>query len=244
MKVLGEGRGIFYGGAPFGITKPVHPPKPPLAGTGSFEDSLIEVQGMHWPGQHEKLATLPARRVAGVFGGAIWETQGAIEELGLKIQQAQAGLGSVGDDGSEGDSERSSLLEELLRQERQRKAVAGAQIIALKDWDKMRQGLGGSFAGWFAKGGMIPSGMWGIAGERGPEPVVGPARVFSNREGQSMFGGGATVVINGDIVQEKGDPRDPVELVLGDRRLVPVVQQAASRGRGVGVLTPGGRPRL
>jgi hypothetical protein len=213
-----------------------------LAGTGSFEDHLIEVQGMHWPGQHEKLAALPAQRVAGVFGGAIWETQGAIEELGLKIKQAQAGLGGSGGGESEGDSERSSLLEELLRRGHQGKAVSDAQLFALEGWDKMRQGLGGSFAGMFAAGGMIPAGMWGIAGERGPEPVVGPARVFSNQQGQSMFGGAPIVVINGDILQEKGDPRDPVELVLGDRRFAPAVQRSAPHGRGVGVRTPGSAP--
>jgi tape measure domain-containing protein len=35
----------------------------------------------------------------------------------------------------------------------------------------------GSFAGGFAEGGYIPSGGWGIVGERGPEIVRGPASV-------------------------------------------------------------------
>jgi tape measure domain-containing protein len=35
----------------------------------------------------------------------------------------------------------------------------------------------GSFAGGFAEGGYIPSGQWGIVGERGPEVVRGPASV-------------------------------------------------------------------
>lgn len=33
--------------------------------------------------------------------------------------------------------------------------------------------FGGAFAGGFAKGGFVPPGKWGMAGERGPEPVYG-----------------------------------------------------------------------
>lgn len=42
-------------------------------------------------------------------------------------------------------------------------------------------GGGGSslFAGWFAKGGRIPSGQWGVAGEAGAEIVTGPAKVWT-----------------------------------------------------------------
>lgn len=35
---------------------------------------------------------------------------------------------------------------------------------------------GGGFAGGFATGGLIPTGSWGIVGERGPEPVIGTSR--------------------------------------------------------------------
>ncbi|MGR3605329.1 hypothetical protein [Sulfitobacter sp.] len=41
--------------------------------------------------------------------------------------------------------------------------------------------LGGVFAGMFDKGGKIPSGKFGIAGENGPEIVRGPAMVTSTR---------------------------------------------------------------
>lgn len=37
--------------------------------------------------------------------------------------------------------------------------------------------FGDMFSGWFAEGGMIPSGKFGIAGESGPELISGPARV-------------------------------------------------------------------
>ena len=38
------------------------------------------------------------------------------------------------------------------------------------------------FKGFFAGGGVLGAGEWGIAGDNGPEPVVGPARIISNQE--------------------------------------------------------------
>lgn len=52
----------------------------------------------------------------------------------------------------------------------------------------MRGGAGGimstfaKFAGFFADGGDIPAGQWGIAGEKGAELVKGPATVLSNTD--------------------------------------------------------------
>lgn len=37
------------------------------------------------------------------------------------------------------------------------------------------------FSGGFASGGTLGAGKWGIAGENGPEPIVGPATVIPNR---------------------------------------------------------------
>ena len=44
----------------------------------------------------------------------------------------------------------------------------------------------GGFAGFYDKGGLIPAGKWGIAGENGPEVVEGPARVISRRHTAAM----------------------------------------------------------
>jgi TP901 family phage tail tape measure protein len=116
---LGEAREKFYPGGDHRIT----PPSLPLPGTGSLEVALEEVQGVHWPDQHGLLKSLPGNRVAGMFGGAIWDTQGAVEELGLKISQATNSLAGSGGSGDSGDSERSSLVEELRRQANQEKLV-------------------------------------------------------------------------------------------------------------------------
>jgi hypothetical protein len=48
-------------------------------------------------------------------------------------------------------------------------------------------GLMASFNGLYAKGGTIPAGRWGILGENGPEPVMGPGTVLPN---SSLRGGG------------------------------------------------------
>jgi hypothetical protein len=41
------------------------------------------------------------------------------------------------------------------------------------------------FAGFFANGGMIPSGQFGVVGERGPELISGPATVTPISAGTS-----------------------------------------------------------
>lgn len=50
-------------------------------------------------------------------------------------------------------------------------------------------GLLSSFAGLFDRGGNIPSGQFGIVGERGPEIVRGPAQVTGREETAQMMGG-------------------------------------------------------
>ncbi|WP_270821267.1 phage tail tape measure protein [Aeromonas sp. QDB14] len=42
------------------------------------------------------------------------------------------------------------------------------------------------FAGLYDKGGLIPAGKWGIAGENGPEVVKGPASIISRRHTATM----------------------------------------------------------
>lgn len=63
-------------------------------------------------------------------------------------------------------------------------------------------GGGSSFAGFYAKGGQIPSGKFGITGEAGPELIKGPATVVPmNRNG----GGTRTSVTIVQNIQANGD---------------------------------------
>ena len=52
------------------------------------------------------------------------------------------------------------------------------------------------FAGFFANGGNIPSGKFGVVGESGPEIVTGPASVMSASDSARALGGGQTIVYN------------------------------------------------
>tara|TARA_R110000803_G_scaffold110640_1_gene179062 strand:+ start:738 stop:2798 length:2061 start_codon:yes stop_codon:yes gene_type:complete len=59
---------------------------------------------------------------------------------------------------------------------------------------------GGLFAGLFNKGGYIPAGQFGIAGEQGPEIVNGPANVTSTKDTAGLMGGSSReVVVNYNI---------------------------------------------
>jgi hypothetical protein len=239
-KVLGEARGLFYPGG----ARIKDNPDVPLPGTGSFEDSLEQVQGLHWPGFHELIATLPEHRVAGAFGGAIWDTQTTMNDLGFKVAQAMNSVGGAGGGGDDGKSERDELLEELLRQANQRTKVSELQAGVGRDFKAAYPvGVFPPYAGKAHTGAIVP----GPPTQERTMIVKGREGIFTQEQMAAMGGGVGTfsapevkVVINGDIRQEPGDTRDPVELVIGDARFAPAVQQAARDGRGTGRITPGG----
>lgn len=56
-------------------------------------------------------------------------------------------------------------------------------------------GGGSSFGGLFANGGTLGAGQWGIAGEKGPEIIHGPARV-TPMDGMGGRGGNTNVTVN------------------------------------------------
>lgn len=112
-KFLGEAREQFYPGK----GRVQDPPSLPLPGSGAFEEALTNVQGIHWPDQHELLAHFPQLRAPGAFGGVLWDVQSSISELGLRISEATSSLGAGGG-GNSDNSEYTQLLEELLATER------------------------------------------------------------------------------------------------------------------------------
>lgn len=79
------------------------------------------------------------------------------------------------------------ILEQLLRSQIQQ--VIAQTFGAFGGGSSTGGGLSSLFAGFFANGGMIPAGSFGVVGERGPELVSGPATV-------TPMGGGGAVTYN------------------------------------------------
>lgn len=91
--------------------------------------------------------------------------------------------------------------------------------------------LGAIFSGFHAKGGLIPSGKFGIVGERGPEPVIGTARgamVLPNSSLAGMAGGTEVVINNYAGVKVSAEERPSP----GGRRVEVTIDQAVARAIG------------
>lgn len=83
----------------------------------------------------------------------------------------------------------SSVLEDMLRIQ-VRQAATNILGMATSGGGNILSGLGSLFGGFFATGGMIPPGRFGVVGENGPELVSGPANVTP------QFGSSVTYNIN------------------------------------------------
>jgi tape measure domain-containing protein len=91
--------------------------------------------------------------------------------------------------------------------------------------------LSSLFAGFFANGGDIPVGKWGIAGEAGPELVKGPATITSTRDTAAILGGanpyGSPTMVTYNI--QAVDARSFKELVAQDPEFIYSVTRAGAR---------------
>lgn len=90
------------------------------------------------------------------------------------------------------------------------------------------------FEGFFAGGGTLGAGQWGIAGENGPEPVIGPAQIIPNRG----MGGGIrvfnNVTNNSDSNVTTNSRQTPQGDIINDMVIEPV-KEATADGRMDGV---------
>ncbi len=80
-----------------------------------------------------------------------------------------------------------SLAEELLRSQVSKLIAQLFGAVGGGGGGNIFGTIGNFFAGFFANGGTIPAGKFGVVGERGPEFVTGPASV-------TPMGMGGTVV--------------------------------------------------
>lgn len=86
-------------------------------------------------------------------------------------------------------------------------------------------GLGGLFGGFFANGGYLPAGKFGVAGEAGPELITGPATVTPAAE---MLGGAPGV----NITIQAIDTQSGTEFLLKNKKQVESIIQNAYNRRG------------
>lgn len=102
--------------------------------------------------------------------------------------------------------------------------------------------IGTSIAGLFDRGGMVPSGKYGIVGERGPELVKGPAIVTSRQQTAGMMGSrgtgnqvNVTVHNNAPVkVETTTDRNGDIQMVIEEviKRAEKAIAGGISRGEG------------
>jgi len=97
-----------------------------------------------------------------------------------------------------------------------------------------------NYAGAYDKGGDIPSGSWGIAGENGPEVIQGPAHVTSTKATAALLGGNRAPTVNvmnysGQNVQvREGSSPGDLEIIVGQvaKRVEDQLSTGVRSGRG------------
>jgi lambda family phage tail tape measure protein len=117
----------------------------------------------------------------------------------------------------------SSIAEELLRAQVRELLADVLAIGSAPKGGAKSSGLGSLFGGFFATGGMIPPGRFGVVGERGPELVQGPANVTPM--------GTTNVVYNINAV----DARSFKDLVAQDPQFIYAITMKGAKS------IPGGR---
>lgn len=168
--------------------------------TPELTDDIAAVNGLiaYWTNQASKYSK-PVRGPKGTRGRAMqWdkltEARNNIKQYQDKLKELMGGTDSAS---SATGNESAAYLREMLNAANLRYLVSQAQYGVLKG------GLP-PFAGSFAKGGIVP----------GP---AGAPRMAMVHGGEPIGEGAVKVIVNGDIV---GTPRgkDPVEVLLNDRR--------------------------
>ncbi len=86
---------------------------------------------------------------------------------------------------------------------------------------------GSGFAGFFAGGGTIAAGQWGVVGERGAEVVAGPAAILPmSRASGAPASGRSTQVINFNVTTP-----DAPSFARSESQMAALLSRAASRGQ-------------
>ena len=79
-----------------------------------------------------------------------------------------------------------------------------------------------NYSGAYDSGGFIPAGRWGIAGERGPEVVQGPAHVTSRADTAKMLGGQSIKIVT---APDPAAAEQYMHSAAGERLIMAVVRR-------------------
>ena len=89
-------------------------------------------------------------------------------------------------------------------------------------------GISSFFGGFFADGGKLGAGKFGVAGENGPELITGPAKVISNEESFGNMGSAPAININIQAI----DTQTGTEFLLKNKKQITGIIQGAYNKRG------------
>ncbi|MEP1934948.1 MAG: hypothetical protein ABJJ37_27050 [Roseibium sp.] len=165
-----------------------------LAGVDATSEQGQAITSLIAQIQQQNEAQRQANEITSLFGGIAQNQIGTfISQLGLADTAAGRLVGTLIE---------AALQASLLGQGPLASAFGGGLFPKLVSGFSGGFGGGpsiaGAFAGMYADGGTLGAGRWGIAGENGPEPVLGPAKVVSNKD---AFGRGGEAVQVSMIVQ-------------------------------------------
>lgn len=189
---VGKARELFFQE----VKNRIKPPAIPLPWSGTLEEALTTVQGLHPDAASHTLlgaGDLTGPPTPGRFGGIIWDLQETIKGLGLKVQQAFNGIAGGSSSTDDSASELAELEGTLRLQAEQRLAVSEAQRNTigefLKDYPFPRFHSGGVYPG--------PRSNEGLALLRGEERIRTPEQEIELAEsirGITAPGGGGLTI--------------------------------------------------
>jgi phage-related minor tail protein len=92
--------------------------------------------------------------------------------------------------------------------------------------DSFTTGISDFFGGFFAGGGSLPAGKFGIVGEKGPEMITGPANISPLGASTGNTGGNTTVVYNINA----NDAASFAQMLARDPSLIYALTQQGAKG--------------
>ena len=169
-------------------------------------------------------------RAPGGISGQLKEVENSLVETSRAAEMLQSSMAQTFANIVTGSQNASDAVGQLLDQLARAAAQAGA--------NKIIGSLGGPvfdfFAGFFAKGGYLGAGKWGIAGENGPEPIVGPAHILPS--GSLMAPAPVHIGINvdarGAVDGVATQVRREMQRLTPDLKRLAVEAQMEARARG------------